>query len=355
MTSLPVHRCRFIEWAPSAITTIAIHPSGETFATGHANGDVFLYSRRPAIFCALRLPGSAKAPVQSIAWAGPSVDSMRLFSGSLNSIVTEWNLEQCAARAAHDAFGGAIWCLSTSFSGQILATGGEDGGLRLFRPVDEPGEMDYVRSFPRCDGRILSLGWSPDDKSVVCGSSQGLVRLLSVETGACLCRFTLQSAEAASVLAWACCVLPDGSIATGDSDGLTQIWESKHGTLIEKFGGAAKADVTCLAVSGSRLWRGGIDGKVMVYKSTLVGKRPKWVLQATHRQHSHDVPSTRMHTRAMHARMLAHERLHAQRHAHMQVRAMSIGGQPSVVLSGSLDGTLCQYACSDQHNSSPSS
>jgi U3 small nucleolar RNA-associated protein 4 len=111
--------------------------------------------------------------------------------------------------------------------------------------------------------------------------------------------------------------LDDGSIATGDSKGCTQIWESKHGTLLQKFGDASRGDVTCLVAAGKQLWSGAVDGRVLVFKPSASKKdvAQKWVLLHKHRLHSHDI------------RVLA---------------ASTAPGFPCV-LSGGLDGGICVY------------
>jgi U3 small nucleolar RNA-associated protein 4 len=207
--------------------------------------------------------------------------------------------------------------MAASHSRTFLAVGGEDGGLRLFSPGEERGIIEYKRTFPRCPGRVLSVCWAADDKSLVTGSSEGMVRLLSVATGECQCRITLQTVGSVPSLVWACAILDDGSIATGDSKGCTQIWESKHGTLLQKFGDASRGDVTCLVAAGKQLWSGAVDGRVLVFKQSVSKKdvAQKWVLLHKHRLHSHDI------------RVLA---------------ASTAPGFPCV-LSGGLDGGICVY------------
>ena len=58
-------------------------------------------------------------------------------------------------------------------------------------------------------------------------------------------------------------VLPDGTMVSGDSTGALQLWDSRHGTLLQAFT-QHKADILAVAASknGGTLFATGIDVQV---------------------------------------------------------------------------------------------
>lgn len=62
---------------------------------------------------------------------------------------------------------------------------------------------------------------------------------------------------------WSLAVLPDGTIVSGDSEGATQFWEGRFGTLVSRLQQHA-ADVTALAASadGAFVYSAGVDPRV---------------------------------------------------------------------------------------------
>lgn len=69
--------------------------------------------------------------------------------------------------------------------------------------------------------------------------------------------------SAAPPRVWSLAVLPDGTIVSGDSEGATQFWEGRFGTLVSRLQQHA-ADVTALAASadGAFVYSAGVDPRV---------------------------------------------------------------------------------------------
>ena len=61
--------------------------------------------------------------------------------------------------------------------------GTDDGCVRLF--AAEPGlpGLQYVKSMPRVEGRILSAAWHPSGKVLVTGTSAGTLHAWDISTG----------------------------------------------------------------------------------------------------------------------------------------------------------------------------
>jgi U3 small nucleolar RNA-associated protein 4 len=95
--------------------------------------------------------------------------------------------------------------------------------------------------------RILSLAWSPDDKSMVTGSANSCMYKWDVELGRVLQRMTVDRVAGEDTLVWAVKVLPSGDMVSGDSLGHVKIWDATTLTMTESFNSHG-ADVLCLAV-----------------------------------------------------------------------------------------------------------
>ncbi|PWN28478.1 hypothetical protein BDZ90DRAFT_278841 [Jaminaea rosea] len=215
-TSLAIHRLRFLPFAPSPPTSLAIspHPIAATgrglLAVGRQNGDIDLCvwvkggkgTDKGWIPHTTLVSSSTKpAKVESLAFAVTSSPNygpnrLRLFSSSGGSNLLEHFLpEEFASLEARQgaikrsitdnkvtgtsrslsSHGGVIWCMAPSPLGRYIAIGCEDGHIRI---VDiRQGRFEHVsltnverfadgtrEITPRTDkakSRIVSLAWGP--------------------------------------------------------------------------------------------------------------------------------------------------------------------------------------------------
>ena len=59
-----------------------------------------------------RIPGRKHAALSCLAWTQEkSSGRWRLFSGGLDGVLTEWDLEALRPGSISDSFGGAVWSL----------------------------------------------------------------------------------------------------------------------------------------------------------------------------------------------------------------------------------------------------
>ncbi|KXN83554.1 U3 small nucleolar RNA-associated protein 4 [Leucoagaricus sp. SymC.cos] len=213
-TTLAVHRCRFVDYAPSAITALAFPPlplpsvnrkrrktSGKqhlrygTLAVGHANGNVDLcdwsgseqsvqcsqaWVVRKVSNCVCRsffamlimqtMPGPYPSKVDSLTFVirhpddfdaddVPSISDLRLFSSGGGSELLEWSLEKSYVKRTISSQGGAIWCVATNPASTFLALGCEDGTVRLLSVQNDT--LTHFRRFDRVKCRMLSIAWGP--------------------------------------------------------------------------------------------------------------------------------------------------------------------------------------------------
>ncbi|KAG1871158.1 WD40-repeat-containing domain protein [Suillus tomentosus] len=194
---LAVHRCRFVDYAPSPITALAFPPlplpslKGKkrerdlkdnkfgTLGVGHANGNIDLLEwtaeegeiQAPQAWQVRKtLPGPCPSKVDSLAFTLrypdifpseniPSCSDLRLFSSGGGSELLEWNISHSCVRRTISSQGGAIWSIAANPASTLLALGCEDGSVRLLSLAADT--LQHHRRFDRIKSRILSIAWGP--------------------------------------------------------------------------------------------------------------------------------------------------------------------------------------------------
>ncbi|KAG0252120.1 U3 small nucleolar RNA-associated protein [Mortierella polycephala] len=329
---MEVHRCRFVDYIPSAINALAFAPNTTrpVMACGRANGDIEVWNPKNDWTLEKIIPGGKNTSVETLAWAHQTTlteeddfwdsekekqvaikklvkASPRLFSAGLNAVVTEWDLATLKPKRSVDSHGGAVWCMATNHANTILAVGCEDGCVRLFDIAD--GELTFIRSFDKQKTRILSLAWSEDDITMVTGSANSSIYKWDVELGRVVSRMTVDRVSGEDTLVWSVKILAGGNIVSGDSLGHVKFWDGTTSTMIQSFNSHG-ADVLCLAVGrdGNTVFSSGVDRKCNQYRlvdqpapkksgkngknGTINGKTEmitKWIVAGSRRFHSHDV------------------------------------------------------------------
>ncbi|KAK2462076.1 hypothetical protein APHAL10511_006539 [Amanita phalloides] len=325
-TTVTVHRCRFVDYCPSAITALAFVPSTlpctkierrpapskphvkfGMLAVGHANGNIDLcewsgIEKEPqstqAWVIRKTLPGLYPSKVDSLAFiirhpdelgpnVVPSYSDLRLFSSGGGSELVEWDIDRGCIRRTINSQGGAIWCISVNPALNTLAIGCEDGSVRLLSVAHDI--LQHSRRFDRVKSRVLSIAWGPpvprkradrpseagessdegddeDDWSdawLVTGGSDNSLRKWDVTTGRLMDRMSTDKIRGERTLVWTVGVLGDGTIISGDSLGMVKFWDSRTCTQLQTFK-AHGADVLCLAIDpdGKAVYSSGVDQKI---------------------------------------------------------------------------------------------
>ncbi|KAG6837128.1 hypothetical protein H0H93_014434 [Arthromyces matolae] len=347
-TTLAVHRCRFVDYAPSAITALAFPPlplpsiskKGKTpstkqplgfgtLAVGHANGNIDLYEwageateQQSSQAWVLRktLPGLHPSKVDSLAFAIrypddlrpeeelPSSSSLRLFSSGGGSELLEWDMDRACVKRSIGSQGGSIWCISANPASSLLALGCEDGTVRLISIVNDT--LTHYRRFDRVKCRVLSIAWGPptpkypaasasnehdsdsdeeddhwQDSWLVTGSSDSSVRKWDIATGRVVDRMGTDKIRGERTLVWTVGVLGDGTIVSGDSLGMVKFWDSRTCTQLQSFQGHG-ADVLCLAIGpeGTTVFTSGVDQKVTLFSLVNTGQTTRTWVQSCSRR-----------------------------------------------------------------------
>ncbi|CAG8433076.1 10705_t:CDS:10 [Diversispora eburnea] len=303
-----VHRCRFVDFMPAAINALAFTPptTQPLLACGRANGNIEIWNPQTQWNLEKTIPGEKNTSVEALTWVHQTNLSdteskpPRLFSGSSNGMIIEWDTTTLRQKKSNDSYGGAIWCLKNNYANTLLVVGCEDGSLCTFDIEDE--ELVLIHKFVRNNSKIMSLAWDHEDEYIFAGSSDGNIVQWDMRSKRIIQRMTVDVLKGQDTIVWAINVLH------GDSLGHICFWDRKTGTVVQKFK-AHDADVLCLVTNreGSLVVSSGVDRKCNLFRivdqkamGTDTSKENNnksdstqrdWILVGFRRSHLHDVRS----------------------------------------------------------------
>lgn len=283
-TVLQAHRARFLVYEPQAIHCLAFSEDDQ-LAAARSDGSVELWRPREGWKQVAVSPGRTNASVEVLLWC-----RNRLYSAGLDGAIVLWDVSSMQPARAVENNGGAVWCMASRPDEETIAAGCEDGCVRLYS-VCATGELQFAKSLGPLEGRVLSVAWEPSGTAIFAGGVDSAIRRYDVKSGVCDLRITLDDHRDKSTLVWSLVTLDDNLLASGDSTGAVQFWDTRHGTLRKKFK-CHLADVLALASSGHRkaLFAGGIDQKIVRFKQVQRndGSHFDWVHSGEVIAHSHD-------------------------------------------------------------------
>ncbi|KAG2764961.1 hypothetical protein PC129_g6045 [Phytophthora cactorum] len=285
-STLQVHRCRFVDWMPSAIHALCFNATGDQLAVARATGDVEIWSVSSKWHLKFVLPGSAQSQVSALCWA-PGSD--RLFASSLDGTLWELDLQSLCRINVTDSNGGPIWSMVMDAETQQLAVGCEDGRIRLFSFAD--GQLYFSKGFLTTGGRVVSLAWHSQAHKIFSGGENGVIHCWNAATGRNESRITLETLTKQKSVVWSLVVLDDLTLVSGDSAGNLSFWNAPTGTLLQKFSHLT-ADILaiCVSQSNNTLFASGVDNQVVEFRRSVAESgNATWAYSYSHRGHSHDV------------------------------------------------------------------
>jgi WD40 repeat protein len=153
-----------------------------------------------------------------------SPDGTLLASGGYDRNVRIWRVadgRQVAALAGH---GGTVWTLAWSPDGRWLASAGEDRLIRIWRVSD----LLLVHVLAGHERNIWSVRFSPDSRLLASGSFDRSIRLWDVKNGRQIRRLTGHRQAVVSVA-----FSPDGRLlASGGDDATVRLWRVADGAPV---------------------------------------------------------------------------------------------------------------------------
>jgi WD40 repeat protein len=132
----------------------------------------------------------------------------------------------------------AIYSVALSPDGQLMATGGRDGTVRLFRSTGEPLFALHAQTGSEGANAVRAVLITPDDSGVITTSGSVAVRW-SATDGARVATFDGHTATIATAV-----ISPDGSrLLTASADDTARLWDAETGRLVATLAGHTEAVV----------------------------------------------------------------------------------------------------------------
>ncbi|XP_033117564.1 U3 small nucleolar RNA-associated protein 4 homolog isoform X2 [Anneissia japonica] len=281
-----VHRVKFFNYQPNAIHCLAYDENRERLAVVRSDGSIEIWNLKHNFNQERIITGSQTSKLDSVAWVNG-----RLFTTGFQGDITEYDLVKNTAKYSV-LYGNASWCLAPNHSGTLLATGSDDGCVRLFDLTTE--KVSYDRTMNPQAQRIVSLAWHKSDETIVTGSIDN-IKVWNVATGAAVQRITLQRAfKKRENIVWCVAILTDYTIVSGDSTGRTIFWDGRVGTMLKGYT-SHRMDILSLCVTKDEksVFTTGVDPTIVQFSLSVTdgldGAR-SWVRSRhiTH-GHTHDV------------------------------------------------------------------
>src|SRR2546421_421076 len=161
-------------------------------------------------------------------------------------------LEQSVLTEALDA----IWSVAISQSGQYWAAAGRRGEVRLWRGAGQTLHLVWQAH----TDIATALAFSPDERLLASGSTDGSVKLWDVESGAALWSGGHSGAICLAIAS------DGGLLASGGLDATVRLWDPKLGTLIQEVPHPGPVSALAWSPDGHLLATGDDAGTIRLWE-----------------------------------------------------------------------------------------
>jgi len=156
----------------------------------------------------------------------------------------------------------SVYAVAFSPSGEVLATGGSDNRVRLWRVSDGTPIGDPLQTF----ATVWSVQFSPDGAVLAAADSNGAVHQWNTTSREPLGEEPIQTRQGT---VYAICFVRNGTgLATGGADGTIRYWDATDGSAVGRPVMAHEGALRTLACDpeGSQLASSGVDGRVRLWR-----------------------------------------------------------------------------------------
>ncbi len=150
-----------------------------------------------------------------------------------------------------------IFAVAISRSGQYWAAGSKQGQVRIWRKPDEI----LLRVWQADPDIVISLAFSPNERTLATGTLNGSLKLWDVERGTLL--WSSWQRKGTTALAFA----PDGGLlASGGRDATVRLWDPQLGTLVEEVPHPGPVFSLAWSPDGRSLASGDFAGTIRIWQ-----------------------------------------------------------------------------------------
>jgi hypothetical protein len=169
---------------------VAWHPDGHRLALGSNEGALEIWdgwqgkllatwrTSEPPIPGVIPDPHEPITQVSDVAW---DPFGERLAYVTQNTEVAILDAQNGTVLRRLSGHTGGVWCLAWSHDGRRLATGGQDGSLRIYNA--ESGDQVAAFDHGAGENEVSSLDWTRDGNRIASGGFDGIVRIWDTARG----------------------------------------------------------------------------------------------------------------------------------------------------------------------------
>ena len=221
----------------------------------------------------------------------------RLFTAGPDGVVKEWDWRRGIIVRQTDT-NPPIWSMCRSPDNRFLATGHEDGRIRIHKLVNahEDGEEDCLeleRMFEASaitsteSERIISMAWGGD--RIATGYQLGLIKLWDARTGRSSGQLDLR-VEGIKPFINCLHFQTEATLVSADSTGHLNFWDVVVRAAICTIK-THDADILCMTGQGDMVFASGVDHRTVKVALINSGEIEAWTVVSGRRQHTNDVRS----------------------------------------------------------------
>ncbi|KAL0225580.1 hypothetical protein P9112_012904 [Eukaryota sp. TZLM1-RC] len=189
MSTATTNICRFLKWAPSAVSITCFSPDGYQLAVLRDSGQIEIWLPQQG-WCYSHSLISPDVRVSAMTFVNRDSASPVLVVGTLAGTIHVYD-DRCRPSTPATSYGGAVWSLLPHPSQcNSFLVGCDDGCIRIYSlpedlaivSPDSQLEPQFCRALERGEGKVLALTGYPGSDVIASGDSNGVVRSFSLHT-----------------------------------------------------------------------------------------------------------------------------------------------------------------------------
>ncbi|MBE9042693.1 pentapeptide repeat-containing protein [Oscillatoriales cyanobacterium LEGE 11467] len=215
------------------VRTVAVSANGAFVASG--GEDRFVYVWNVKDDHAFPFRGSHSQRLRAVAFS-PGNNHLLASAGDDGHVIL-WDIRSRRSIARYILPNDKICALAFSSDGKFLVSASEKGQIAVHAidSTDNYGQFSQPQVFQDdCQGKLQAIALSPDDRILATGGDDGYIRLWNISTGHLIGESELHHTDWIRSIAFS----PDGkNIASSGEDFAVKIWDSQTGRYLNTFFG----------------------------------------------------------------------------------------------------------------------